>query len=517
MTLLAKTTGRKVGRPKTVIAVDVANKLMELGRAIKAAQPKLKQAKIAADLQSGTTQATISRILSGQHRPSYSDLIKLCELAEEKFEDYEFCALPGSKPQSPSVTTSPTREEIGNAARRTLELLLEYMEWFHSDQIFKRKVEFTVIQDGRQEVKTTDILMSATVTSRAPLIVLEQWGSPKPSVLPDSRSSVHIKALLEAERKVTNGTTFTPSKLEQENSTCTIIGGLSDYFSMLITHNQAEDQVRNGLVALATSPDPCKEFGNLKFDKYDALHNSNRLEKSQYAALGITTMLCYLDLDGQLKLVTRQRSNKVATHQGLHSPVPAGIFQPDTKEHALEWNLQYQVVKEYCEELFDCKPDETYTHPSYIFNTWPEAQELQTMLFDGRCKLLHAGIVQSLLNFHYEICCVLLFENDDWIKGPGSKMKVGWEDINPGKAGVGARPDMKLSNIDQEFYDHAELRHAETYNPGVSIPAKWTPTGLAAFWLGVAAINEHKSKPAARPNQADRSTDSYFNKLLGLK
>jgi len=82
-----------------------------------------------------------------------------------------------------------------------------------------------------------------------------------------------------------------------------------------------------------------------------------------YRPMSISALMVHQTRDEGYKIIMRKRSPNVAVDS---SAVPGFTFQPEVDE-VKEWDVRHCLIKEYCEELFDEKVDETKSvTPEYL-------------------------------------------------------------------------------------------------------------------------------------------------------
>jgi hypothetical protein len=295
-----------------------------------------------------------------------------------------------------------------------------------------------------------------------------------------------------------NGPTYTLKGISanREDTKCTITGGLSDYFSMLATHDATEFELLSALSSSVSN-------GGSSINRDHTLIKRMQFRKQKrHAALSISAIVAHRTSNSDnFKIMVLKRSNNVTISRALFHVIPAGMFQPAGKfPEDVEWNISHGLIKEYCEEFFDEKQNENAVYPTDIYSDWKSAHELYSELVEGQCKILHSGVVLNLINLLPEICCVLLVEDAGWYKTrKGRKTNHEWI---PRQEIVST-----LRRARTEFdLDEAEVQFSEAFEnlTPTQISARWAPTGLACFWLGIQTVREHlKSKDKKtnkRPN-----------------
>ncbi|MBU2550154.1 MAG: hypothetical protein KKB20_17225 [Proteobacteria bacterium] len=86
------------------------------------------------------------------------------------------------------------------------------------------------------------------------------------------------------------------------------------------------------------------------------------------------------------------------------------------------------MLKEYGEELFSFELDPDVRPPDYFLSAWGPVAELRAALNSPRrARLLPTGLALNLINLRWEICTLLLVDDDVWWRKQAAAMKVNWE------------------------------------------------------------------------------------------
>jgi hypothetical protein len=211
-----------------------------------------------------------------------------------------------------------------------------------------------------------------------------------------------------------NNRTYTMKDVSVAGDECTITGSISDYFSMLSTHDAMEFELLSRMTDSAPAQGGYDGFARRLQRRRRFLAKDNVVRR-QHAALSVSALLVYKRKDGNYKIMVRKRSEDVAVHRGLLHVIPSGMFQPELSEEK-EWNIQHCLIKEYSEELFSEEIAENAERPFYIYEAWESAKALYDALQSGLCKLLYSGLFLNLLTLRPHICCVLLVEDANWFE-----------------------------------------------------------------------------------------------------
>ena len=309
----------------------------------------------------GKQASWLCRILNGTNPPYADDLNRLCSLAGVDYADYQDCANPRGGKSRQAVEPSMQSDGSYCVNQRLFELELEFLEETYGAE--GGPIRRTIVSpDGTHTI----IPFATTLISKRSHIVLRNWAATRSFVFENATNHPHIKALRETNPGLFNGVTFCARGITSPSgqSQSSLVGGLSDYFSMLIEHNSIEEELKNEVRSQLYEPIFRADLINTpQREKFHAKQTDDHF----YSALGITTLVCYKDVSGDRKLIVRKRSGQVATHSGLINPVPSGMFQPHTSSHVLEWDIQHQVIKEFCEEVFGRSFDYKKTFPGYIY------------------------------------------------------------------------------------------------------------------------------------------------------
>jgi hypothetical protein len=161
--------------------------------------------------------------------------------------------------------------------------------------------------------------------------------------------------------------------------------------------------------------------------------------------------------------------------------VPAFMFQPVTASHTASFSIQYQIFREYLEEVFDHpEPAEDEVDPHY-FATDPHLTYLQSLLQGGEASVSVTGILVNLLTLRPEICALLHIRDRSWYEryradlAPGGTMMTGEEF-------AAVHGDHPLLGAIQY---HRDMTDVEIIMRNNITPDRIVPAGAGAFWLGI--------------------------------
>jgi hypothetical protein len=302
------------------------------------------------------------------------------------------------------------------------------------------------------------------------------------------------------EKSFFNGPLFTIQDLDVSKPE--ISGSLSTYFSTLVHTDVIEFELLDALSKLDEDARPPFNIER-HLPKRTQFLKRSPAEQKRHATIGISVLLALKEKEKHTySVLLRHRSDNVALFPGLFNVIPSCVFQPESYYHIKkEWDLEYCIIKEYCEELFSMERNGT-DHPSKLYD-WVPAKNLRSALDDKTCKILYSGVILNLLNMRPQVCCVLLIDAA-WFKkqekDPDFPLRISWEyatttdDLKEGKSAWVDRdriPGLFATKFATQMFD--ELAAAES----VGI---WVPDALAALWLGMRAIsrdNPHVALPCS--------------------
>lgn len=309
-----------------------------------------------------------------------------------------------------------------------------------------------------------------------------------PSAIDDSYVRLRARAA-----KAENNATYTMKNIVLDGNSCTITGGLTDYFSKLATHHALEyellseghDLLRannltlNSLIERMTAPRA----------KRAQFHRQARPEdKRRFSSLGISTTIISNTKSNGYEIFVGKRSDTTAVRPGLFHVIPSCSFQPELSIRD-DWNIEHCVIKEFCEELYGEEVDGSRREHDYIYRTSDIARSLREALKIGDAELLHSGVVLDLMTFCSDICCVLFIHDPDWFARRSKPFGTNWEYMEQkaliGRHGAAGRTRYSLKHVEQQFLE------SFGWEDPLKIAASWSAEGLAAFWLGVEVANKY--------------------------
>lgn len=393
-------------------------------------------------------------------------------------------------PRVPKFNLEKVKSEFQNAElMRSSPVLYEF---------FKQEVEenhklFKGAKLSALGIKRVNISMPAAIIARARnkqfKIELQKLTNTTVNRLHDVEQNGYVqKRNLVAKNLISNpdNVTFALRELSIDGDTCKVFGSCTTYLSTLATHDELEHELLSAAYVLNTKQQLTVKELQLpsRLPKRDAFFQRSAIEQSKYRGIAIATLVVYNTPKEGYKVMFRKRSEHVAAHPGLFHVIPACMFQAEFDKKK-EWNIEYCVVKEWCEELFREEVDYSYDDPYYIFDRWPSAADMRKALHARQCELIHSGIVLNLTNLRPELCCVLLIHDCEWFKS--QKFKPNWEYVSRNEMVRSANTTVSeydLANIEDEFAKGL-AKGDETAE--AKLVGKWLPTGLAALWLGVDA------------------------------
>jgi DNA-binding XRE family transcriptional regulator len=299
-----------------------------------------------------------------------------------------------------------------------------------------------------------------------------------------------------AEDLLWNGRVYTMRDISNsgDGRECIIHGGVSDFFSTLTHHVSMEFELLSELKERQTTSDLSLPTRQHFFEK--------QLRQRQHAALSITALVVYKSArSGGYKIMLCKRSEQPAVYRGLFGIIPGGMFQPEVSPLD-EWNIHHCIIKEFTEELFGADFDRERASPFYFFynadEKWKHAAALYRAFKDGECKLIHSGVLLTMLDWLPQICCVLLIEEPSWYARLSVDMKNNFENLSRTDFMRSIKAAM-TDEFDLDDFESQFLELAEPATTGPAISGRWVPASLGSLWLGIAAVREYfeKKRPSA--------------------
>jgi hypothetical protein len=195
----------------------------------------------------------------------------------------------------------------------------------------------------------------------------------------------------------TDKLTYTIRRVIQTKENCVLEGGVTKYLSGLKSHHALQYELLNAAFKLHSQNKLTVD--NLRpWLKKRERHFELPVEQQQwYRPTSISALIIYKSNIGDYKIMVRRRSQTVAVDPGLIQAIPSFMFQPEVDKES-EWDIKHSIIKEYAEELFDEKVDDTRADDRDFIYRFQAARDLRTALQTEQCELLYSGL--SLI-----LCC----------------------------------------------------------------------------------------------------------------
>lgn len=285
-----------------------------------------------------------------------------------------------------------------------------------------------------------------------------------------------------------NRLTYTMIRLNTQD-TLQLTCMLGCYYYQLDTCHSLGWEILSSLGKLGRhDKDSFKIFDDEQLKLRKALHekvNNPIIDGSgRNAGIGISTLIAYNN-NGKMQLWLKRRSRKgVAVLQGLVHVIPSFMFQPMTMFVDEEFDIPHNIFREYLEEIFDRPEPQLGEEEAYnYFYDDPRLQYLHILLGRQEAELLFTGIAIDLLTLTPEICTMLWFKKPDWFShhshsADKERFKVNLEFMK----GYEERDPLDYWLVTPVPFSHSdsELSQYEYLSP-----SRITPSGAAAFWLGL--------------------------------
>lgn len=187
--------------------------------------------------------------------------------------------------------------------------------------------------------------------------------------------------------------------------------------------------------------------------------------KERSAAIGASVLVVY-ESEGVYHALLGGRGKKTAVHADAFHVAPASHFQARSSIDREEFSLRVNTLREYSEELFNCKEAERSKEdisPAPLSER-PEVVRLEQMLRTGEAKLQITGYCMNLLNLRPEFCLLLLIRDPQWVKD--RRLNKNWE-------------------IERWQSFEIEANNCSLAKQLSQRASPLVPPGAAAFWLGI--------------------------------
>jgi transcriptional regulator with XRE-family HTH domain len=310
---------------------------------------------------------------------------------------------------------------------------------------------------------------------------------------PGAETDDYVLQLQRISKDLYNGIVYTMRNAHVTSSSCTIDGGVTDFFSVLAQHERLEHELLSVAYDLRREGTADAVLRAANLTERNAFLAQSRSERRAYSTLGISTVLVYND-GRRFRTMVQKRSSETAVHPNLFHVIPACGFSTEINPE-IEWDIQLCVVREYCEELFRITLEKGRRNPRYIYSEWEPARELLDAIERGGAELLPCGVIFHLMSFRSCICCLLLIRDAAWFETQSRRFRPNWEYMPSDELlkvpGPRAVTDFDLDRIEAQFVDTITRAHGGSAD---AFTGNWDPAGLGALWLGVNAARKILAK-----------------------
>lgn len=242
-----------------------------------------------------------------------------------------------------------------------------------------------------------------------------------------------------------------------------IDGALCTYFDMIATCDALDHELRD-FAAGRRLDTPLRDALHRVVPEHNIMVDT----VGRACVIGVATLTVF-PLRGEPHLILGQRRDDLATGSGMLHVLPAFVFQPMSMADAAQsWSVRAGVLREYGEELFGVA--ETTPHAASSPEPAPPVAELMAMLADGRAALHLTGLVFNLLSLRFEVTVLLHIHDPEWYERSEAALQA-------------------ASHTERQATFYLPLATLDGLPP--DLPARITPQGAAAFWLGVEAAHAH--------------------------
>jgi hypothetical protein len=196
------------------------------------------------------------------------------------------------------------------------------------------------------------------------------------------------------------------------------------------------------------------------------------------SAIGISTLIVYRKKDSFYMLTGKRGQTGVAVSRGTSHVIPAFMFQPLTDACVGEYDISYNVYREFLEELFSIEEE----YPRHCGLEKRKVLENPNILFIERlvekklAGLYFTGCLVNLASLRLEVCTLLLIHDPSW-----------YDMHNEGRHGLARF----CFNKEWDFLDEISIegnikiaRASEYLPPGITV------AGAGAIYLGFECLSK---------------------------
>ncbi len=360
---------------------------------------------------------------------------------------------------------------------RLLELYYPPAEMF---SVGGRRYPIRLIPASIAQMKHPDSVLGSLDPSRVPCAYPE-FGE---------RGDVHICELINQGVELADLPTFCLASFSTDSTGCVRIGCRMDtYFNMLRTCEMLELELvsapdagskeaivpGSGVLALR---DRVRETGGTHPFSFDPERISS--------AVGISTLVVYRKNDGYRMLIGKREKNGVATGRGESHVIPACMFQPLSGSVEDEYDVSYNILREYLEEVFSIEEEhvEGGRFDKRRVTDDPNVALLSNLGAEGKARLLFTGCLLNYASLRLDICG-LIFVNDP-----------SWYDAH--SKGVGGLARFSF-NKEWEIIEEVDISgYLETFDSGKYVTPDLSASGAGAVHLGLECLKSINFNAAFR-------------------
>jgi hypothetical protein len=259
---------------------------------------------------------------------------------------------------------------------------------------------------------------------------------------------------------------------EDSDGSVRIESCLGTYFEMMQTCEVVSSEIREVL---------SHEGTHMPFRKrLHALEGTSRFllaPRHTSSALGISALIVFRKGESLHALVGQRHKARVALAPGSSHVVPACMFQPVHADPEEEYDVTYNVYREYLEEVFSIEEEagtSTFAKSKVFLD--PNIRELTDLIEKGNALFLYTGLCFNLASLRPDICILIYIDDPSW-----------YEAHREGKNGLS---EFRFNN---EWESTSEIEiHDESgsIDPARYIPANATSAAAGCIYLAMKALND---------------------------
>lgn len=223
-----------------------------------------------------------------------------------------------------------------------------------------------------------------------------------------------IQKRLKLGHNLWNDNIFTAYRIVENNNSLKITLGLCEYYQYLSFSGKLEDETIKSKSG----------FRNNVLSAYNHFCDSSK----NVSGLGMACLIA-VKSDNTYKILLQVRSGETVNNAGKYAVIPAGAYQSMHGDYENEKNFEYQILREYYEELFN--QEELIKRNKHLSFDWfydhPPVLMLKTLLNNNKAKIIPLGIGIDALNGEPNIAFLMLINDENFLNKIKQKIIFSWE------------------------------------------------------------------------------------------